>query len=530
MNPLFRRAAAGLVAMTTLLVTLGACHKGASADDPSVSEDIQPSVSASVVSHTDSRFTVRYHAGYSFNPLTGTDPDNMALTPLLYEGLFVLDEDWTPHPVLCDEYETSDGLTYTMMLKPDITMTDGSSLTAQDVRYSLEHAAEVGRFSGRLHNIKSVDVVNDLTVKITLKTASYKLPALLDIPIIKTNTIGYNNPIGTGPYYYDESGEPRLVAYSGYRVYGSLPVMTVYLKECSNIDLSVAFSSQAVDLFWDDPADASEINILSDHELRYYDTNILQFVAFNTKNSVLAEPAMRRALGLTIDRDEIVDTLYSNHADAAQLIMNPNYPLYDESWEFNVKDPLAEISSIFSSLGLADDDSDGYLEYPASDGQHVPFKLTFLVNGDNKYKVAAAEEIALSMRTIGINVELEKYSWDEYMTKLEHGHFDMYYGDVSLPADYDLSPLLTPGGAINYGHVGNETYTQYIEAFLAATDDDSAREAARQLCVYAYDDAAIIPVLYRQYAVHTNRNTVNGLTPSQSSIFYDFMDWTISLS
>ena len=224
LNPLFRRAAAGLIAMTTLFMTLSACQKSAPVDDPDVSEDVQPSASASVVHHTDNRFTVRYHADYSFNPLTGTDPDNIALTPLLYEGLFVLDEDWTPHPVLCDDYETSDGLTYTMTLKPDITMTDGSSLTAQDVRYSLEQAAAVGRFAGRLHNIESVDAVNDLTVKITLKTASYKLPALLDIPIIKTNTIDYNHPVGTGPYYYESSGEPRLVAYSGYRITAACPL------------------------------------------------------------------------------------------------------------------------------------------------------------------------------------------------------------------------------------------------------------------------------------------------------------------
>ena len=529
MNRLIRQAA-GLLAVITLLFVLSACDEEVTTETPIPSEDVQPSSSAVVVSYADSKFTARYNADYSFNPITGTNPDNMALTPLIYEGLFVLDESWAAQHVLCDSYETTDGLNYTFTLKPDVVMSDGSTLTAQDVRYTLESAMDGGRFTGRLHNIDSVTAVDNLTVKITLKTASYKLPTLLDIPIIKINSIDYNHPPGTGPYYYQGAGAPRLEASVDHRDYNKLPVRVIYLQQCSNLELSVEFSSQAVDLFWDDPADSSEINILSDHEVRYYHTNILQFVGFNTNNSVLAEPDMRRALGLSINRDAIVDELYMNHADAAQLIFSPEYALYDKRWEAEMTDPLAEISAIFASLGLADEDSNGYLEYMDDSNQYHSFKLKFIVNGDNEYKVNAAEEIALSMKTIGINVEIKKLGWDAYKTALENGNFDMYYGDVSLSADYDLSPLLSPDGAIDYGHGGNESYTYYIEAFLAADNDITEKEAARQLCAYAHDDAAIIPVLYRQYAVHTSRNTVNGLTPTQSSLFYHFTDWTISLN
>ncbi len=531
MNRLLKRFAAVLLTVMMLLFILSSCDSEVTTEQADVSADVQPAASADVYTYADRVFTARYNSSYSFNPITGTNPDNMALIPLLYEGLFVLDENWTPQPVLCESYETTDGgLTYTFHLKSDIAMSDGSTLTAMDVRYTLERAMEGGRFSGRLHNIDSVTAVDELTVEITLKTASYKLPVILDVPIIKANSIDYNHPPGTGPYYYQGTGHPRLSAFSAHRDYDSLPVQTVYLKECSNIELSVEFSSQAVDIFWDDPADSSEINILSDHEVRYYHTNILQFVGFNAANNVLSEAAMRRALGLTIDRDALVDMLYTNHADPAPLIMNPNYPLYDTAWEVDVSDPLAEISSIFSSLGLSDVNSDGYLEYPDEDYTYTPFTLKFIVNGDNKYKVAAAEEIALSMKTVGIDVEIAQLSWEAYKTALEIGNFDMYYGDVSLPDDYDLSQLLTPDGSIDYGHIGNTSYSYYLEALLAANDENAEKEAARQLCAYAYEDAPIIPVLYRQYAVHTNRNTVGGLTPTQSSLFYNFTDWTISLS
>ncbi len=181
MNRLFTQAAAALSALA-LIFSLAACDSQVTDEDPFVSEDVQPSASAGVVIHADNRFTVRYNSNYSLNPITGTNPDNVAIVPLIYEGLFVPDENWQPQPVLCQSYETSDGLTYTFFLKPDISMHDGSTLTAQDVRYSLSCAMEEGRFSGRLHNIESVAAVDELTVEITLKTASYKLPVFWTSP------------------------------------------------------------------------------------------------------------------------------------------------------------------------------------------------------------------------------------------------------------------------------------------------------------------------------------------------------------
>lgn len=527
MNRFTKQTVVGL--FLAIILSLTACDNQPITETPVVSDDIQPSATISVVSTADNKFTVRYSADSSFNPITGTDPINMALIPLMYEGLFVLDNSLAAQPVLCDTYETSDGRNYTFHLKPDIAMSDGSTLEAQDVKYSLSQATQQGRFSGRLNNLESIVVVDSLTLQITLSSVNYKLPVLLDIPIIKYNSIDFNYPPGTGPYIYVDSMAARLSAAQDHRALSSLPVPVIYLKDCTNIELSVAFSSQDIDLFWDDPGDSSEINILSDHEVRYYNTTILQLVGFNTKTSVLSNPEFRRALGLAVDRDHIVKNIYSSYAIAAPLALSPNYTLYDTTWENHAQDSLTEISSIFASLDMKDDDSNGYLEYPASNGGYQPFSLTFIVNGDNKYKVAAAEEITSSLKAIGIDVNLKKLSWSAYMSALENENFDLYYADVSLPPDYDLTELLSAGGALDYGQIGHASYSSYIDAFLSAFDYDAETTAAGQLCSYVYENAPFIPVLYRKYAVHTNRNTVSGLDPTQSSLFFELFDWTITL-
>jgi ABC-type transport system substrate-binding protein len=518
-----------LIISAALLLSLGSCANPVTADntDTAPAESPMSDIPAAILA--DDTFTVRYEAAYSFNPITGTSPDNMALVPLMYEGLFVLNEEMEAEPVLCESFETMDGINYTFKLKSGIAMSDGSTLTASDVRYTLMNAMQDGRFSGRLAVISEITTVDALTVKIVLKSANRKLPELLDVPIVKNGTGDQDYPPGSGPYYFAKTGAPRLAAFEGYRDAAKTPVPLIYLRDCSNAELSVAFSSQSVDLFRDDPFDSSEINILNDHEVRYYNTTILQYIGFNTKNSLLADSDLRRALGLIIDREKIVSDVYSSHALAAPLVLSPYYRFYNPAWENSTTDPLAKLSEIFASLKMDDADSNGYLEIPNGSGGWTPITLTFIVNSDNAYKVKAAQMITDSLKTVGIDINLAKLTWDTYKTALESGSFDMYYGDVCLPADYDVSALLSPGGSLDFGHAGDSEYQLRVENFLAAVNEDEERDAAKKMCAYIGQYAPIIPVLYRQLNVHTNKNVISGMKPTQSNLFYGLTGWDITL-
>jgi peptide/nickel transport system substrate-binding protein len=257
LNRYIKQAAAVLTAAAALISLLGGCTVQPAETPPEATADAQPSASAPVTNAADQMFTVRFHTDYSLNPITGVNPDNIMLVPLMYEGLFILSSDMTPQKLLCEDYSTADGVHYTFKIKSGVAMSDGSTLSANDVKYSLTWAAQKGRFAGRLSDIEAISVNSPLELSITLKAANYQLPSLLDIPIIKSGSIDNNHPPGSGPYTYEASGTPRLIAFTKYRDYDKLPISTIYLRQCSDTELSVIFSSQAVDLFWDDPGDTS---------------------------------------------------------------------------------------------------------------------------------------------------------------------------------------------------------------------------------------------------------------------------------
>ncbi len=214
---------------------------------------------------------------------------------------------------------------------------------------------------------------------------------------------------------------------------------------------------------------------------------------------------------------------------AAPLLLSPAWRLYDKTWEESEPYSILTFSELLSSVGLADPDEDGYLEYPDGTGGYINFSFDFVVNSENEYKVAAAEKITETLKSVGIDVTLKELSWEDYVSAVEKDNYDLYYGEVMLPADFDYTGLLTAGGEMNYGGITGSEYGTLTGNFLAAESDSEAAGAAKALCDAVAEDAPVIPILYKKYVVLTNRDVVSGMNPTQSDIFFGFTDWEIRL-
>ena len=109
------------------------------------------------------------------------------------------------------------------------------------------------------------------------------------------------------------------------------------------------------------------------------------------------------------------------------------------------------------------------------------------------------------------------------------GDFDMYYAEVKLGADFDLTALLTEDGSMNYGNIADENYATYINNYLAA-DDLTRQSACYQMLLYIAQNAPIIPVCFERHEVITHRNVITGIEVTSSNVFYNISEWTIKFS
>jgi len=499
-------------------------------EEPPEAEDLPP-----VDPPRAGRFTLRYEPyPYTMNPIIARNRDNIVLISLLYESLFILDEHLRAVPLLCASWETEDNTTFTFEILPDILMHDGLPLTADDVAYSIGQARRRGRHENKLHSIDSVSSDGELTVTVTLNSPNARFIRLLDIPVIRNGSIESRIPPGTGPYIFPTEESRLLTRFAGYRHYSELPLTTIHLLECSDGDLTQLFDGGGLSLLWDDPTGAFDIRVNRHHEPRFYNTTALQYLGFNATSYVLRNPDVRRAIGCSIERQYIVENIMSvprpGQTIAAPVAISPIFDMYDPQWEYRSMDPLVEMAALLERAGLADHDECSYLEISDGLGNWHKFRLNFIVNIENSHKLAAAHRIADNLRQFGFDINVRELQWSSFVTALEEGDFDMYYGETLLGADFDFSPLLIPGeGSLNYGSTGNTAYRVLIQSFLAAETQEEVSQAGSRLTTEITLNAPFIPILYKRYAIYSPMGVITGATPGQSGVFQNFNKWAIDL-
>ena len=477
------------------------------------------------------RFTLRYDPNSSFNPVTTLNRDNILVASLMYESLFVLDDNLGVDPLLCESWETEDNLTYRFRLKPNIAMSDGSWMTADDVAYSIRQTCLRGRFVNRLQHVVNVDSDGELTVTVVLNSPNNRFIYLLDTPIIKYGSIDEAVPPGTGPFTFISTGITRLERYYRHRDYINMPISSIYLVECADDELTQLFDDGGISLLWDDPSDSFDIRLNRLYDPRYYDTTTLQFIGFNGRSGVLSNYDVRRAIGCAIEREYIVNEIMpAGSAIPAPVPLPRSFPNYDYSWETDEYYSQFELMAVlFDRALLKDVDDDSFLELTDNRDGYSKVSLTFIVNSENLLKVQIAERITNTLRLAGLDITLRELPWDSYMSALQSGNFDVYYGEVALGADFDLSPLVLPG-RLNYGDIASTgRYKELIDNFMVANDEEM-HSAAGQLIAEITAHAPFVPVLFKRYMVYSPMGAVIGAVPSQSNVFRNITDWTINLT
>lgn len=113
----------------------------------------------------------------NFNPLLGS----LYSGSMLYRGLMTTDENCKLQCDIATDYKVSDNLLeYTFTIRDDVTFHDGTSLTVEDVIFTIETIMDEQTNSSLREDFSLVDQVekvDDATLKITLKEP---FPALLD--------------------------------------------------------------------------------------------------------------------------------------------------------------------------------------------------------------------------------------------------------------------------------------------------------------------------------------------------------------
>lgn len=491
-------------------VALGGCSAPpAVTPTPAVTPVVTPAVQKK-----EARFVLPCYPAVGFHPITGTNRLNLTLSPLIYRGLFRLDEKFQPVGELCREYAASeDGLVWTFRLA-NAAFSDGSPLTAKEAAASLNAARKSERYRERLAGIVGV-AEGEGAVVVTLSKANGALPALLDVPIVK-ETGDPNRPLGTGVYYLQGEGEGlALRARPG----AVTPLETIPLRAVTaSDDLIYAFDAGEIALVDTDLTSTNALGYSGRFETTDYATTALVYVGCNTRTGPCKDPLVRRAVARSADREEMVKRLLAGHGTVAELPIHPVTTEYDNEAAAELRYDKEEAAELLAQAGWE-------LKEEALTKGREQLALKLIVNQDNTAKVKMAEELGGALEALGVVVTLERLSWEDFTTALKRGDFDLYLGEVVLTADFDPESLLV--GTLNYGGFADEETTRLLKLYQAAAGE-GRKTAAAGLWGSLAQTVPIIPLCFKNGSLLTQWGQVSGAAPTQRDVFSGLENWKIS--
>lgn len=448
-------------------------------------------------------FTIPYMPEAGLNPYECGLTLNRGLLSLLYEPLFVVNHNFEAEPVLCESFSVStDGLVYTFNLKPDVVFWDGTPMTAADVVASIQ-AARMSRFYKiRLQNMLSCTAVDNLSVRVQLMTSYENFALMMDVPIVKQNTVERNIPVGSGPYAY--SGE-KLARNAAWWNPDPPPVDVdeIGLFTCNDYyTLRDAFQYGDVDIVCCDPNSPACTGYRCDFEIWEVPTTIMVYLGFNYEAGYFANDTLRRAVTYAVDRESIVSECYNGFAYPSVLPCSPNSDLYDatlaKDYEFNI----SQVAKAVSDSGVKNNP-----EY----AEHTGY---LLVCNDEPGRETAANIIAKVLNDAGLNIKVRACDSASFNMYLGTGDYDFYLSETRMTANFDLSQFFLEYGALQFASSKNENLASLCASAFANSGN------YYDLCRQVMQNGAICAVCFKNYAAYVMRGKLAALEPAVDCVFH----------
>ena len=367
-----------------------------------------------------------------------TTGNGTGISQAVCEPLVWFDQDFKVQPLLVTQLPVAreDKVTYDFELKENVKFHDGSTLTADDVKFTFERmftpatkAASTNSYelivgakdmlAGTATELSGFAITDDRHFSITLEQPYASFLAMLAeqyaviYPRKACTEAGSNwgngtNYVGTGPYKLtsnDDATEVVLEAFSDYHD-GAPKVAKI---ECRYVDdvntLMMNYKSGDIDLCVLDPSLYDQY--ADDTDVKDQIVNFIpaqtRFVNLNLNDDALKDVRVREALSLAINRQELVDTVLQGASKACTQFVAPGEEGYDDSLDVLEYNP---------------DKARQLLEEAGATGT----TLTLATQAKNQ-KVAVA--LQGYWQAVGLNVQVNQMDNSTYMSDRTAGNLQM---------------------------------------------------------------------------------------------------------
>ncbi|MFV1592085.1 ABC transporter substrate-binding protein [Phaeobacter sp. JH20_36] len=389
----------------------------------------------------------------------------------VFEGLTRFMGDGSVVPGLAESWEISeDGLTYTFSLHKDVRFHDGSTMDAEDVKFSLDRARAEDSTNAQkalFADIASVDVVDPLTVRLTLSQPNGMMLFNLawgDAVIVAPESIESikTMPVGTGAFAFDGWVQGDRIDLVRNPDYWGTPAMLDGATFKFISDPTAAFAAmmaEDVDAFSSFPAPENLPQFEADPRFQVLvgSTEGETILSINNKQAPFDNPKVRAAVAHAIDRQAIIDGAMFGYGTPIGSHFAPHHPAYVDLTGSSAYDP-EKSRALLAEAGLAD----GF-----TTTLHLP---------PPSYARRGGEIIAAQLAEVGITAEIINVEWAQWLETVFRGK-SFGLSIVSHTEPMDIGIYARPDYYFQYD---NAAFQQLMADLSGTTDPDTRTKMLQQ--------------------------------------------------
>ena len=455
---------------------------------------------------------------------TGETVQWVAITRM-FEGLYMVNENYELEPVLADSYEASeDGLEYTFVLKEGVTFHNGDAFTANDVVYTYEWIMNEENASNHQANfelVESVEAPDDKTVVVTLSendvTFMVNVATIFILPSADHEAKGEDTfkgePVGTGPFVLGEWNPQQRVALNRYDDYyrGPAHIDTFQVDVVPEAAgrFTALESGQADNSIWGLNAEDNDA-LKESGEFTVYETMQVatnHFPLNNTHPFLGDSKEVRKALLMALDRELFAEAIFLGQAQVAHHNLSPAVEKYYNADTLKYEYDPEGAAALLEEAGWVEG-SDGIRE---KDGVKAQFTM-MVFQGDTQRR-PEAEEAQQRWADIGVQCDLQEGITSDILGGLREGEFDaglfnwVYGGGAGDP---DARGTLDTGAANNFFQYSNAEVDQLLSDGIKEMDEAARIEIYKRIQEIVADELPFLPLLHLQNITFYNQR-VKGL-------------------
>ena len=442
------------------------------------------------------------------------------MNALTYDTLYRTNLDTLePEPSLVTGYELVSDTEWKFTLREGVKFHNGETMTAEDVKASMEYAREYSSYTNTYSNFwESVEVIDDLTLIVTTKEVYaktlYDLASHYVLPksLLDSGNDFNANPVGTGPYKFVKWTLGDSVEFEAFEDYweGAPAIKKLtYRIIPEGSSRTIALEAGEVDLI---------VEVETNDLTRLEETNgvtvinkmgtAFNHLAINNERAPFDNQEFRHALNCAIDKEALVEVAL-NGAGTGVWVQTP--PMFEGASDQNVDSYDLELAK-------------QHLEASGIDPSTVEFSI--ICSDDVKRR--SGEVIQANLKELGITVNLESMDLATYLSTVADGDYDAAIGGYTTTnmMSFIEGKFTTKSiGGSNWNRVSDATIDDlYIDA---TTDlDDTTRVATLEECSAYINELCPQVPMYIVNVVRAYNSDLQGIEVSASNTLrWQYVSW-----